>query len=148
MRRAERLHLVRHFVQHLETHVLEARHDLGERYGRPGVDDLAVELPLLAAVAIEIDHQLAGGEHLFDVADVIERRGGGEALRVRHGEGALVAAVQLDAPLFAVVLRQRLEQAIAPRPRGLGQIRLDALDVDVRHFARRGTDDEQPARQR
>ena len=138
MRRAERLHFVRHFVQHLETHVLQARHDLGERHGRAGVDDLAVELPLLAAVAIEIDHQLSAGQDLFDVADVVQRRGGAEALRVGHGERSLVAAMQIDARLFAVMLRQRLQQAIAPGPRGVGQVGLDAFDVDVRHFARRG----------
>ena len=73
-RGAERLHFVRDFRLHFESHVFEPRHDLGERHRRTGVNDLAVELALLAAMTIEVDHELAVGQHLFDVFDVVHRR--------------------------------------------------------------------------
>src|SRR5438309_2236475 len=52
---AQGLHFVGNFRLHFEAHVLEPRHDLRQRYGRPGVDDLEVELALLlTAMAIEV----------------------------------------------------------------------------------------------
>ena len=68
------------------------------------MDDLAVELALVGAMAIEIDDEVALGQHFFDVRDVVHRRVGLEALHVRGGERLLVAPLQFDALFFAVAL--------------------------------------------
>ena len=149
LRRAKRLHFVRNLGLHLHAHVFQPRHDLRQRHGRAGVNDLEVELTLiLPAMAIQIDVQRARSQHFFDVGDVVDRRRRRETFGVSHGERLLVSAVQLDARLLPFLLHQRFQKAIAPRARRLGEIRFDALDVDVRNPARRRADDEQSARQR
>ena len=60
----------------------------------------------------------------------------------------LVAALQLDAFLFAVALTERVEQPVAPRARGVGEDRFDALLIDLGDRARRRSDDEENARER
>ena len=113
------------------------------------MDDLEVKLALiLTAMAIEIGDELSGGEHFLHMRDVVQRRLGRESFGVGHRKCFFVAAMQLDALLFAALLNHRLQQPIAPRPRRLGQVRLDALDVGVGNAAGRCAHDEQPARQR
>ncbi len=146
---AQRLNLVRNFRLHLEAHVLEARHDFGQRHRRTGMNDLEVKLPLiLTAMAIEIRLQLAGRKHFLDMRNVVKRRLGGEPFRVRHRKRFLVATMQLDAGLFPILLNQGLQQPIAPRPSGLGEIGLDAFDVDVRNAARFCANHEESAGER
>ena len=53
-------------------------------------------------MAIEIDDELAGGQDVLDVADVVQRGVGAEALRVRHRERFPVAAMEVDADFFAL----------------------------------------------
>ena len=56
--------------------------------------------------------------------------------------------MQIDSRFFTLLLHERVEQPIAPRPRGLGEIRLDALHVDLGNASGTGANDEQPARER
>ena len=56
--------------------------------------------------------------------------------------------MELDAGFLAVLLHEFFEEAIAPRPRRLGQERFDALDVDLGDRARIGLNDEEPAGER
>ncbi len=144
--RAQRLHFIRHLGQHLESHVLEARHDLGERDRRTGVNDLAVELQLVLArsraMTEDVDDERAGRQHALDVRDVVQRGVGGEALLIGHRERFHVAVMQVDPDFFAARVHERVEQAIAPRPRRVADDRFDAANVDVGDLPRRAHDEE------
>ena len=108
-----------------------------------------MELPLVAAMAIEIDDELAGGEHFFDVLDVVQRRLGGEALRVRQRRTLSCSG---DAARCLLLRRSdcRARRAAdrstcAPRRRGYASMRFTSTSGIA---ARRRADDEEAARER
>jgi hypothetical protein len=118
-----------------------------QRHGRPGMNDLAVELALFSAMAIEIDDQLAGRQHAFDVIDVEERSVRSEILGVRQRKRLHVPVVQIDAAFFSSRLHELIEKAIAPRPRQLPDHRFHAPNIDLGQLARSRAHDEEAAGQ-
>ena len=98
-----RHHLVGHFADDLEAHVLEHRQDVRERDRLAGHIDLEVQ-GIFRAIGtdIEVHRKIAALDRLFDQLDILDRRALIELLLIAGREGALEAAQGANALFFAM----------------------------------------------
>ena len=143
-----RFDLVRPLVADADAHVLEQRQYVREERRLAGADELEGEVvERRLEWDVQAHAEVAVRVEPFDPLDVVHRLARGEVLPVGARERLAVALEERTGPGFAELFRERVAEIVRPGSRRGGQPSLDLGDVELRHGALLGVDDEVEARQ-
>ena len=147
-RRAVRRDAVWALVQHLESHVLEHRQAVGQRYRAAEMEQLEAQCTRRSFERPVQSHgQRRGFAQLGHRPDIRYRIPRGEILAISRGKRGAKAAEVVIAARFAGRFDQRLLEIVLPSPRRGGEARLELAHVEGGNVARRGAHGDQDPRQ-
>ena len=124
---------VRPLVDDPQAHVLEHRQDVGQGNARAGAAELEADqgvVVLERAIERHLEIALAPGDPV-DAGEVGDRGARRHLLLIGERDRVAIGAIEPVALLLAVGVDQRVAQQVGPGARGLEQLALELLRIDV-----------------
>ncbi|GIX16140.1 MAG: hypothetical protein KatS3mg119_0326 [Rhodothalassiaceae bacterium] len=142
------LQLIGVLADDLEPQILELGQHLGERNDPVGVVDLEMQkAPVVEFAPVEVEGDPLPAGQLLQLDDVEDRLARLEVLLVGPREDPAVAVEELQPPLLAEALDEKLAQILRPALDDLGDAPVDLVGIGLLHLAGPRADDEMPVRE-